>query len=337
MTTPTMQANVHDALFKEMLSRPEHAASLLQQILPARVAAHIQFDSLAPCAGSYVDEALKERHSDLLFSVPIDDRPALIYILFEHQSTVDGLMSFRLLRYEVRIWERWLRDNPGARKLPMILPVVLHHSVTGWTGSTEFEDLLDVEEATLADVAQYVPNFQFVLEDLSHETDEQLRARAITALARLSLWCLRHAREPWELVDRLGAWADLVSEVRRAPNGMAALVLIMRYIFKTNEPDQPEALVQRLLAAVGEEGKEEIMTAADQLMERGREQGLKRGLEQGIEQGRRELLLDLLRERFGPLPETAVARVTAAGMAELQAWSKRVLTAPGLDDVFAGS
>ena len=75
------------------------------------------------------------------------------------------------------------------------------------------------------------------------------------------------------------------------------------------------------------------MTAADQLMERGREQGLK----QGLEVGRREMLLDLLRERFGVLPDAAVARVTAAGMAQLQAWSKRVLTAPGLDDVFAGS
>jgi predicted transposase/invertase (TIGR01784 family) len=320
-----MQPNVHDAFFKEMLSRPEHAASLLQQILPARVAARIQFDSLAPCAGSYVDEALKERHSDLLFSVPIDGRPALIYILFEHQSTVDGLMSFRLLRYEVRIWERWLRDNPGARKLPLILPVVLHHSVTGWTGSTAFEDLLDIDEATLADVVSYVPNFQFVLEDLSHETDEHLRARAITALARISLWCLRHAREPWELVDRLGAWADLVAEVRRAPNGMTALVLIMRYIFATNEPDQPEALVQRLLAAVGEEGKEEIMTAADQLMERGRTQG------------RREMLLDQLRERFGALPDAVAAQVSAAGMTELQAWSKRVLRASTLDGVFAST
>jgi hypothetical protein len=153
--------------------------------------------------------------------------------------------------------------------------------------------------------------------------------RAITALARLSLWCLRHAREPWELVDRLGAWADLAGEVRRAPNGMAALALIMRYIFATNEPEQPEALVQRLLAAVGNEGKEEIMTAADQLMERGRTQGRREML--------LDLLLDLLRQRFGVLPDAAVARVTAAGTTELQAWSKRVLTAPALDDIFAES
>ena len=49
------------------------------------------------------------------------------------------------------------------------------------------------------------------------------------------------------------------------------------------------------------------------------------------------MLLDQLRERFGALPDAAVARLTAAGMTELQAWSKRVLTAPGLDEVFAGT
>ena len=37
-------------------------------------------------------------------------------------------------------------------------------------------------------------------------------ARAMTALGRLCLWCLRHAREPEVLVDRLGAWVDLVRE-----------------------------------------------------------------------------------------------------------------------------
>jgi flagellar biosynthesis/type III secretory pathway protein FliH len=101
------------------------------------------------------------------------------------------------------------------------------------------------------------------------------------------------------------------------------------------EPKEPEELVKKLLAAVGDEGKEDIMTAAEQLMERGRQQGLDRGREQGREQGRKEMLLDLLRERFGALPDAIVARVAAADMAQLVVWSKRVLTAPTLDDVFA--
>jgi hypothetical protein len=117
---------------------------------------------------------------------------------------------------------------------------------------------------------------------------------------------------------------DLVREVRAAPHGMAPLARIMRYIFATNEPDKPHELVRRLLAAVGDEGKEEIMTAADQLIEIGREEGT------------RNMLQKMLRRRFGPLPEAVGARVAAASMAELEDWSMNLLTAPALDDVFTG-
>ena len=44
------------------------------------------------------------RHTDLLFSVAWrGGGEALVYLLFEHQSTSDGLMAFRILRYLVRI------------------------------------------------------------------------------------------------------------------------------------------------------------------------------------------------------------------------------------------
>ena len=101
----------------------------------------------------------------------------------------------------------------------------------------------------------------------------------------------------------------------------------MRYIFATTEPDKPEELVAKLLAAVGDEGKEEIMTAADQLMERGRAQGRQQGL--------RDVVLTQLRARFGALPDAVVARVGVAGTAELDRWSVSLLTAPTLDGVFA--
>lgn len=63
----------------------------------------------------------------------------------------------------------------------MIVPVVLHHSDKGWTTSTAFEELLDADEALLAAVAAYVPRFRFVLDDISHASDEALKARAMSA------------------------------------------------------------------------------------------------------------------------------------------------------------
>jgi predicted transposase YdaD len=318
--------NAHDALFKQVFSQIEHAASALKLILPPALAARIDFQTLALCPGSFVDEALKERSSDVLYSASLDGHVALLYVLWEHQSTVEDLMAFRLLRYLVRIWQRWLEGQPNAKRMPVIVPVVLHHSETGWTAVTAFENLLDVSDEARAALGEHIVRFRFVLEDISHETDEALRARPMTPLGRLTLWCLRHAREPEGLVERLREWLALVREIHRAPNGPAALLVIWRYILTIYESKRaPEEIVVQLLEAVGEEERKEIMTAADMLIERGRNEGRK--------QERREMLLKQLRIRFGALPDVAVTRVNTADMAQLDVWLERVLTAATLVDV----
>ena len=71
------------------------------------------------------------------------------------------------------------------------------------------------------------------------------------------------------------------------------------------------------------------MTAGEQLIERGRKEGLTTGQQQ--------MLLTLLRTRFGAIPATAVARVQTADSNHLEAWANRVLTAASLDDVLDGA
>jgi flagellar biosynthesis/type III secretory pathway protein FliH len=75
---------------------------------------------------------------------------------------------------------------------------------------------------------------------------------------------------------------------------------------------------------------EEIMTAGEQLIERGRKEGLEKGLKKS-----QEILMKLLRARFDALPEAAAARIHAATSAQLDVFFDRVLTAPTLDDVLA--
>jgi predicted transposase/invertase (TIGR01784 family) len=320
-----MAGNVHDTLFKAAFSRVEHAASILRLLLPPDLVARIDWSTLALCSGSFVDEALAERFTDLLFSAKVGGHPALLYLLFEHESSSEPLMAFRLLRYEVRAWDRWLNDNPNAKRLPAIIPVVLHHSPAGWKAAVCFEDLLDVDEELLKTIAPYVPHFRFILDDISAVSDEQIRNRAITALGRLALWCFRHARTPEELIYGLGRWIDLVREVRRAPNGAAALAAIYRYIFSVNERLSAKEFVKLLSQAVGEEGRAEMASVAEQLREEGRREG--------VQLGQREMLLKLLRARFGELSAAAIALVNAADVTELDLWLERALSASKLADV----
>ena len=50
----------------------------------------------------------------------------------------------------------------------------------------------------------------------------------------------------------------------------------------------------------------------------------------------RAVLIDLLTERFGPLPEAARRQVQEASPEVLAGWGRRVLSAASLDDVLAG-
>ena len=114
-------ANHHDKLFKAVFDEPNNAAVYFEKFLPPAVAKVLDLSRADLQSGSVVDGLLKELHTDLLFRVPLrgaphdsDSRPFL-FILFEHQSTEDPLMAWRMVRYMVRIWERWL-EVPRSRR-----------------------------------------------------------------------------------------------------------------------------------------------------------------------------------------------------------------------------
>jgi predicted transposase YdaD len=328
----------HDALVKAIFSDPEHAAGELRHLLDPAFAARVVWSSLRLVSGSYVDDTLRGRHTDLLFSANVlrdDERETvevLLYLLFEHQSTDDPLMPFRLLLYIVRVWEKLVRETPSLRRLPAILPIVLHHSERGWVSPTTLHGIVDLDAAAMAVVGKHIPQLEMMLDDLGAQSDDSLRSRAISALGRLALFCLRHAREPQVLLEQLRRWVDLIREVQTAPGGSEALVLIWRYIMITSGQATPEAMVARLLDVVGSEHTEEIMTAGEQLIER----GMKAGLEKGRKEGQEQSLLKLLRARFGALSEAAAARIHAADSTRLDAWFDRALTAATVDDVLDG-
>jgi hypothetical protein len=155
----------------------------------------------------------------------------------------------------------------------------------------------------------------------------------MTALGRLVLFCLRHAREPGRFAHEIARWLGLIAEARDAPGGAEALLLIWRYIVTANNPADPQELVKQLLAVVGKQEEREIMSIADWYEDRGRQAGLEKGRDEGLRTGARNALLKLLHGRFGALPEAAAARIQAADTAQLDAWIGHVLTAATLDEV----
>ena len=323
-----MSSTPHDALFTAVFGKPEHAAGALRSVLPAAVAETLDWSTLAPCSGNFVDDLLRKRYGDVLFSIAWrGGGDALLYLLFEHQSTSDRWMAFRLLRYLVRIWERWLDENPEAEALPVVIPVVLYHDTKTWTAPVTFEELFEIPDAVRSALGPHLVRFSYLIDDLSLVPDDHLRGRAMTALARLVTVCFKHARTHTDIFKLLADWADVVRDVLRAPNGTEALAIVVRYIYLVNEYVDRETL-QVFLADMVPDAKDAIMTAGERLIEQ--------GVQQGVQQGKCELLLHQLRRRFGDqITAETELRVVKASAEQLLLWSDRILTAATLRELFA--
>ena len=91
----------HDRLFRAVFSDAKETADLLRSALPRDVSDKVHWDSLRLIDGTFIDDALRESETDLLFEAGYGDkvRPVRLYLLFEHQSTPDAWMPFRLLKY----------------------------------------------------------------------------------------------------------------------------------------------------------------------------------------------------------------------------------------------
>ena len=89
-------------------------------------------------------------------------------------------------------------------------------------------------------------------------------------------------------------------------------------------------MVERLLA------EDDLLVELDlPYLRKIRNEGRAEGRAEGRREGEAEVLLRLLRLRFGPLPAAVTERITAADAETLLRWSERVLSAPTLDAVFA--
>jgi hypothetical protein len=230
----------HDKLAKAVFSQLEHARAELSSVLPVAIVEKIDWSTLVLVSGEFVDPSLAHLHTDLLYTVRLGSRTACIYVLLEHMSTVERGMPFRLLRYMTKIWSRFEQDNPG-KPLPLIIPIVLHHSSTGWTAPTRFAQLFELEGELDSAVSPFVPDFGFVLDDLSKIDDDSLRSRAVTELVRLTLLVLQRCRDAEDPVAILRPWMDTIVAVLTAPMGVEALSAVAGYIMEASE-GRPEEL-----------------------------------------------------------------------------------------------
>mgnify|MGYP001585346558 CR=1 FL=1 len=220
------------------MTRPGIAADFLANYLPPEIVATLDVSEPKLVKDSFIDEALREHRSDLLFRIRRQTgEPALAYILFEHKSSPDEMVAWQLLRYLIRIWEMLLRE--GVKQLPPIFPIVFYHGAERWKVDDSFSNLVELAENDPLKV--YTPEFRYYLCDLSAYDEQQIKGAALLVIG-LRLMRAVYARN---FIEILGETIESLYKLRNA-GAMAYLQTILRYAVATRKDLTPDGLRQAM-------------------------------------------------------------------------------------------
>ncbi|EBC7336934.1 Rpn family recombination-promoting nuclease/putative transposase [Salmonella enterica] len=269
----------HDPLFKLFLREPETAKDFLAAHLPQDIRARVRLETLKLEPGSFVDQKLRELHSDVLYSVETTDGDAgYIYCLVEHQSTADRMMAWRMMRYSMAVMDAHLKKGNGT--LPVVVPLLFYQgTVRPYPYSTDWLDCFDTPA-----LAREVYSRPWPLVDVSVMEDSDLQSHRRMALLELVQRDIRHR-------DAASLLRDVVQLIRLAGNTREQVEAILCYIIYNGMTS--ESITPFLYELAGEipEYKELIMgTIAQQLKEEGIQQGIQQERQASLEREQKTLL-----------------------------------------------
>ncbi len=299
--------NPHDKFFKETFSNISVAKDFMENYLPKSVKNIIDIDTLEPQKDSFVNKELKEVFSDMLFRVNINKREGYIYFLFEHKSYISKNISFQLLKYMIEIWETKLKKEK-IDKLPMIIPLVIYHGRDEWKIKTTLGEMIKGYEELPEDVKNYLPNYEYLLYDLSKYTDEQIKGEIIL---RIFVTAFRDifSKDGRTTVKTVLRAIESLKELKDKQTSIEYFETFIRYILNAGKRLTKEDItdIVKSIENAYPEGSEVVMTLAEQFRQEGMQKGMQKGRQEGMQEGRQESLsktaIKLLIKKFGKLPE----------------------------------
>ena len=310
----------------------------LVEIVANELAELIDFNQLTQLNRSFVSDALREQESDIIFRVPFhsgtEADELLIYILIEHQSTVDVTMGFRVLFYMTQIWDsqrrEWESKNvPKSEwRLRPILPIVCYTGEQRWNTSLTLNSIMDIPDV----LSRFVPTFDTLFLNVK-ETD----AANFTRTGHPLGWLLAVLQK--ENADKTSIKDALLEAIPRlntlgaeqtAQRHRAIIYLILLILHRRPDKEQEE-----LLALIDEHtDTTEVETMAQSIIELSERRGEERGEKRGETRAKQAAVLKLLQIRFDPVPETFISEINSIrSLSRLDSLFERVATAQTLDEI----
>ena len=275
----------HDRLFKRVMSDEANVRQFIKEFLPKELSSQIDLKEMKLIPTEKI-KGYNKYYMDIAVECYISNTKGQLYFVFEHKSYPDPGVLLQILNYMIVTWDEQKKKN---KPLTPVIPVVIYHGFSSWNITTHFQGQFDSLNES---IKPYIPEFNYVLVDLTQIPNDEIEQKAkSTPFLMASLLLMKLvALHDIEGITRIAVIIKLSEEER---------IILILYLFYTLDVDQDT--MQRIVKELG--GEKVMPSFAEKLIKQGEERGEKRGKERGkIEgkiEGKQELLIKLLRRKFG--------------------------------------
>ena len=200
-------------------------------------------------------------------------------------------MPLRVLEYTVLVWQEHRRQFGSGRLLPLVVPVVLYPGPGRWTTPRRLRELIDLPAAVRSWAEQFAPDASFLVVELGGLPLEDLADGDLGRAVLAALQAERSGNLGFEAVK------TLVERLFAEPERQQALAIaqhLWTYLLYHSELQNSE-IDKIVTSTIPDEGKDQFMSTAEMLMQKGRQEGR----QEGVIVARQKAVLDALEIRFG--------------------------------------
>lgn len=221
------------------------------------------------------------------------------YIALEHQSSFDRKIIPRLLKYSAALMEEYIEQKPHGHQA-IVFPICLYHSphhngesrnVPKDKGKSMLEKLF----GSTASADKFSEIIRIKVVDLTVMTDMEIKKHGKAAIVE---WILKDASLPGD--DFLQRVTEHL--IRPCYSALASVsddfkLAMYEYILSVYKGDKSAGELINIMSKVLPEEEEIMLTAAQQLEER----GIQKGIQQGRLEGKREFVSVMVSQGDDPL------------------------------------
>ena len=257
-------SKAHDLFFKSAMTDQRVARDFFIAHLPKELLESIDLNVLELQPGSHVDGLRSEALTDMAYRTKIQGKEAYLTLFVEHQSTPDVLMPVRVEKYRCDFLWQYIKQNPGTKTIPLVVPIVLYHGRQPWKFSTDVRDMIDAPKS-LIDAYAFKP---FIFIDLNTIQDEALKEHLWSGVMDLAL---KHIFAQ-NVLPYVESMMSLLQRLEKA-GGHGFIENVLIYLLDRGEMDQTSflSIVRKELPP---ELGDKIMTVSEQLIAKGVQQGV---------------------------------------------------------------